>query len=146
MHRHVFQNTLLIFVLIVLENVRSDKAIECNHDPLFPLEALILPISLSPMLKRVRRHGLCTSMIGSESLVTMLRNGEQPSTTQVTEAPGVGPVAKQGLLEEQSGIQASERDKVITEDLLIPLMTKEVAGSSKPMDAMAGIEVIGLDS
>ncbi|ONK60183.1 uncharacterized protein A4U43_C08F15270 [Asparagus officinalis] len=71
---------------------------------------------------------------------------QQPSVTQVTEAPGVGPVAKQVILEEQSGIQASEGDKVITKDLLIPLMTEEVAGSSKPTDVMAGIEVIGLDS
>ncbi|ONK56586.1 uncharacterized protein A4U43_C10F10400 [Asparagus officinalis] len=32
--------------------MRSDKAMECNRDPLFPLEAPILPISLSPMLKK----------------------------------------------------------------------------------------------
>ncbi|XP_020269395.1 uncharacterized protein LOC109844690 isoform X3 [Asparagus officinalis] len=76
LHRHVFQNTLLIFVLVVLGNMRSDKAMECNRDPLFPLEAPILPISLSPMLKKVRRYGLCSSIIGVAPLVIMLRNGE----------------------------------------------------------------------
>ncbi|ONK60255.1 uncharacterized protein A4U43_C08F16120 [Asparagus officinalis] len=46
---------------------------------------------------------------------------QQSAATQVTKVPGVGPVAKQGLIEEQSG-------------------------SSKPMDAMAGIEVVDLGS
>ncbi|ONK56332.1 uncharacterized protein A4U43_C10F6920 [Asparagus officinalis] len=38
------------------------------------------------------------------------------------------------------------RDKVVTGYLLIPLATEEVVGSSKPVDAKAGVEVIGLDS